>query len=195
MGSDKPFLELRGRTLLARTLDLTKSVTDRVKIVGDPSKFAPFGPAIADVFPGHGPLGGIHRALTDSQTELSLILAVDLPFLDVLLLKYLVKTAAAANAIVTVPRLGDYYQPLCAVYNKQFALLTERALEENRNKIDALFAKIPVRVIDEQELASAGFDANIFRNLNTPDDWEQAKRALGPRAAFIMNSTSQSRNE
>ena len=195
MGSDKAFLELRGRTLLARTLDLAKSVTERVKIIGDPNKFASFGPAIADVFPDHGPLGGIHAALADSQTQWNLILGVDLPFLDALLLKYLVKAAAASNAVVTVPRLGDYYQTLCAIYSKQFALLAERALEENRNKIDALFAKIPLRVIDEQELAAAGFHAILFRNLNTPEDWEQAKRELESRSAFIMNSSSQSRNE
>ena len=178
MGSDKAFLELGGRTLLGRTLDLAKSVTKLVKIVGDPKKFAPFGHVIADVFPGHGPLGGIHAAFASSETALNLVLGIDLPFLDARLLRYLVTQAAASDAIVTVPRVGGYYQTLCAVYRKEFALVAECALAKDKNKIEALFPQVSVRVIEEQELATAGFNSTFFKNLNTPEDWEQAKQAF-----------------
>jgi molybdenum cofactor guanylyltransferase len=178
MGSDKAFLELGGRTLLVRALELAKSIAERVKIVGDPKRFAAFGSVIGDVFPDRGPLGGIHAALADSETPLNLILGVDLPFLDTPLLNYLIKQAAASNVIVTVPRVGDYYQTLCAIYSKEFALVAERALEEGKNKIDLLFSKLSVRLVDEPELADAGFDATFFRNLNTPDDWGEARRTL-----------------
>jgi len=188
MGSDKAFLELGGRTLLARTLELAKRITQRVKIVGDPKKFAPFGHVMADVFPGHGPLGGIHAALASSKTAWNLVLGVDFPFLDARLLHYLVTQAAASDAIVTVPRVGGYYQTLSAVYRQEFALVAERAIETDKNKIDALFPQVSVRVIDEPELAGAGFDSTVFRNLNTPEDWEQAKQAFGLSfPAFMMN--------
>src|ERR1700684_2169053 len=42
MGSDKAFVVLDGRTLLARALELARSVTSEVRIVGDPAKFAEF---------------------------------------------------------------------------------------------------------------------------------------------------------
>lgn len=178
MGSDKAFLELGGRTLLDRALELAKSVTLRVTIVGDAKTLAPFGFVIADVFPGHGPLGGIHAALASSETPLNLVLGIDLPFLDRRLLHDLVTQAAAADAVVTVPRVGGYYQTLCAVYRREFASTAERALEEGKNKIDALFPQVSVRVIEEQELKAAGFDSTLFRNLNTPEDWEQAKQTF-----------------
>src|ERR1700704_3068714 len=81
MGQDKAFLQLGGRTLLDRALDLAKNAVDGVFIVGSAEKFASLGPVVEDIYPGHGPLGGIHAALTRTSTDLNLIIAVDLPFL------------------------------------------------------------------------------------------------------------------
>jgi molybdopterin-guanine dinucleotide biosynthesis protein A len=106
------------------------------------------------------------------------VLGTDLPFLNVRLLYYLVSQATAADAIVTVPRVGGYYQTLCAVYRKEFALIAEHALKKDKNKIDALFPQVSVRVLDQQELAAAGFDSTFFKNVNTPEDWEQAKQTF-----------------
>ena len=63
MGRDKAFVMLQGRTLLARALEVCRTVTSDVRIVGDRKKFAPFAPVVEDVFPGCGPLAGIHAAL------------------------------------------------------------------------------------------------------------------------------------
>ena len=38
MGTDKAFVALDGRTLLARSLDLARSVATDVHVVGDPAK-------------------------------------------------------------------------------------------------------------------------------------------------------------
>jgi molybdopterin-guanine dinucleotide biosynthesis protein A len=80
MGADKAFVEYEGRTLLARALDLTRSVVSGVWIVGSKQKFAALAPVVEDVFRDCGPLGGIHAALLGSFTELNLMLAVDMPF-------------------------------------------------------------------------------------------------------------------
>ena len=121
MGTDKAFLEFRGRSLLARSLDLLRALTTEVRIVGPGEKFAAYGPVIEDVYPGRGPLAGIHAALTASTTELNLILAVDLPLVTEALLRFLIEQAAACAATVTVPRIAGGYQPLCAVYRRAFA--------------------------------------------------------------------------
>ena len=96
MGSDKAFLQFEGRTLLAQALDLLRALTPEVRIVGPAAKFATYGRVIEDVYPGHGPLAGIHAALSASTTELNLILAVDLPFVSESLLRFIVEQADAA---------------------------------------------------------------------------------------------------
>lgn len=177
MGSDKAFVMLDGRTLLARALELARAVTDNVRIVGSTEKFAAFAPVVEDVFRECGPLGGIHAALLASGAEQNLMLAVDLPFVPVTLLQYLVTRARGSDAIATVPRAGGGWQPLCAVYRREFAEDAEMALRAGRYKIGALFAGAKVQALEEEELARAGFAPGLFRNLNTKDDLEAAREA------------------
>jgi len=170
MGTDKAFLLLDERTLLARMLDLARQVSSHVHIVGDPAKFTPFAPTIEDIFPGRGPLGGIHAALRFSPTDLNVILAVDVPFVPPALLDYLISRAQNSDANATLARAAGGFQPLCAVYRRSFADVAEDALRAGRYKIDALFALTDTQVIEEAELGAAGFSRRVFRNLNSPED-------------------------
>jgi molybdopterin-guanine dinucleotide biosynthesis protein A len=174
MGQDKAFLPFEGSTLLDRALAAARAVVPVVRIVGSVQKFQSFAPTVEDQFPDHGPLGGIHAALRSSDCDRNLILAVDMPFLDPTWLVYLLEQSRSSNAVVTLPRGEKGWQPLCAVYRREFADLAEPALQGGRNRIDNLFAQISTRVIDERELASHGFSPDMFRNLNTPDEFERA---------------------
>jgi molybdopterin-guanine dinucleotide biosynthesis protein A len=179
MGADKAFLELAGKPLIVRAVELARETVPEVKIVGDPQKFGAFGPVIDDVYRNRGPLGGIHAALTSSEAEWNLILAVDVPFVPVQFLKYLLTRAESSGATVTVPSIGEYFQPLCAVYRKQFLSSAEQALSEGKNKIDQLFIDVSLCAISEDDMTMNGFDLSIFRNLNTPEEWQAARREFG----------------
>src|ERR1039458_8060619 len=80
MGSDKAFLQLGDETLLSHALKVAGTVAGEVRIVGDAKKFAAFGQVVEDVYRERGPLGGIHGALSNSATELNLMLGVYLLF-------------------------------------------------------------------------------------------------------------------
>jgi len=179
-GVDKAFLEFRGQTLLDRALAVVSEVCDSVRIVGDPARFAMYGPAkyapvVADIFPGCGPLSGIHAALAQSAAELNLMLAVDMPFVTSELLAFLLAAAEKDEALVTVPRTSKGFQPLCAVYRHDFFLAAEQGLRAGKYKIDALFSSVSVRVIEEGDLTAAGFSERIFFNVNTPQDRVEAE--------------------
>jgi molybdopterin-guanine dinucleotide biosynthesis protein A len=146
-----------------------------VRIVGDAKKFAAFGRVVEDVYRDRGPLGGIHGALSSSPTELNLMLAVDLPFVDAKFLKYLLLRARESGAMVTVPRAGGGLQPLCAVYRRGFVDAADESLRDGKNKIDPLFGRVVTCVIEEDELMRAGFSVEMFRNLNTPQELEKAR--------------------
>jgi molybdopterin-guanine dinucleotide biosynthesis protein A len=178
MGRDKAFLELQGRTLLERALVIARSISDEVSIVGQREKFAAFAPVIEDLYPGQGPLAGIHAALTASRSELNFIIALDTPFLDLKFAQYLVEQARQSDATVTVPRVARQAQPLCAVYRREFAAVAEEALRLGKNNIVPLFAAVSTREINDAELRNLAFDRHMFDNLNTPEEWDQAcKRA------------------
>jgi len=177
MGTDKAFVKLEGRSLLERMLALAQTVSPAVHIVGSRQRFAGLGTVVEDIFVGHGPLGGIHAALRTSRTDMNLILAVDMPFVELRFLHYLLESAAAhPAAVVTAPRTSDGWQPLCAVYRRSFADLAEAALVQGKNKIDTLFANIEVCVVGERELTQFGWSPAMFRNVNTPQELDAAQR-------------------
>lgn len=174
MRQDKALLPLRGRTLLEHAMELARAVTPHIRIVGPKAKFG--DAAIEDVYADRGPLGGIHAALTHTTTEFNLVLSVDTPFLSLDFVRFLVTEALRCGTTVTVPHVNDRFQPLCAVYQKSFLELAEGALQQGQNKIDPLFCHTTVRRIDEEELNRLAFDARMFDNLNTPEDYARAQR-------------------
>ena len=177
MGRDKAFVQWQGESLLNRALNASRAVAAEVMIVGQRSKFLSYGPVVEDVFERRGPLAGIHAALAATATELNLILAVDLPLMEPPFLKYLLHCAQATRAIVTLPRVAGRWQPLCAVYRKQFGHRAREALKAGENRIDSLFSDSDVLSIADEEIRGAGFSIDIFRNLNTPEDLREASQS------------------
>lgn len=182
MGRDKALLPFGGRPLLEHMLEVAASVVAPVRIAGDPQALA-YADVLPDAFAGQGPLAGIHTALRASRAPFTLVLAVDMPFLSREFLRFLVTQAQGSAALVTAPRLEDGWQPLCAVYRAEFLPHAERALQAGRNRVDALYAEMPVQEISAASLQERGFTADLFRNLNTPQDWDAAQAELQERAA------------
>ncbi len=180
MGTDKAFLRLGNATLLEHAIALAKEVCETVVLVGDRQRLRPYGWVVQDKFPGQGPLAGIHAALSsDSARHDNLILSVDTPAISAKLLKYLLNKSEAGTAQVTVPMAADHLQTLCAVYRRPFSAVAEEALRDGRNKIDPLFSEVTVQIIHEEELKRLGFSAEIFDNVNTPEDWKRMQQRFG----------------
>ena len=173
MGRDKAMLRLHDQTLLERAQELARSITGQVAIAGSKTKYGPA--AIEDTYPARGPLGGIHAALAATKTDFNLILSVDTPFLTSEFLGFLVAEAVRRGTTVTVPYVSGRFQPLCAVYRREFLALAESALCAGHNKIDPLFCHTTVRRIEEVELIHLAFDPRMFDNLNTPEDFARAQ--------------------
>ena len=178
MGADKAFLQLGGRTLLDRALDVLRTLTPDCHIVGSGAKFELFGPVLEDIYQDRGPLGGIHAALSASTKDLNLVLAVDLPHVPAPFLEFLVDRARKSGAVLTVPRAGGGWQPLCAVYRRDFLPVAEQALNAGKNKIDPLFERVSLAIVEESDLKKTGFSEKIFQNLNTPAEFESAAKGI-----------------
>ena len=190
MGTDKAFLEFGGRTLLLNALELGRGVAQQVRIVGKCTNFGDFGTVVEDIYPHRGPLGGIHAALKSSETDFNMMIGVDLPLLESRFLEYLIASAVQSNAVVTLPQVGGHFEPLCAVYRKELLLPAEQALIAGRNKIDALFTGVTIRKIDDEELAQHHFSSEMFRNVNTPQDWKLAQEEFARRNMYDERQTN-----
>jgi molybdenum cofactor guanylyltransferase len=178
MGQDKAALSLNGPTLLEHALAALRCVCRDVAILGKYELYGTLAPVYEDIFPGCGPLGGIHAALSNSQTQFNIIIAVDTPFIMPEFLSYLVERAITSGAVVTTPEIDDYTQPLCTVYSLDFLPIAEQALGSGSYKIVPLFPRDKTLVVRETELRRFAFAAEMFENLNTPEDMARARRRV-----------------
>ena len=133
MGRDKAVLQLDGRTLLEHALRTVREACGSAVILGSRELYGNYGvEVVEDIYPGCGPLSGIHAALTHTRTEFNLMIAVDTPFLSADFLRFMVERAVEARAMVTTPEIGGYRQPLCSVYSREFLAIAEKALQPQR---------------------------------------------------------------
>ena len=172
MGSDKALLPFGRENLLQLALSKAMQVSATPAIVGDRSRYSSYGRVIEDRFQGCGPLGGIHAALCATQTDLSLVMSVDMPLMTAGFLVWLANLAASGEESAFVPEAQGRRQPLCAVYRRSAQPVIEQALKMGVFKVDHVLRLIPTHYVREEELLEAGFSPDIFCNVNTPEDYE-----------------------
>jgi molybdopterin-guanine dinucleotide biosynthesis protein A len=172
MGSDKAFLPIGDVNLLQLTLAKAKEVAPKTVIVGNRERYAQYGDVIEDIIPGCGPLSGIHAALSSTGSGLNLILSVDMPLMSSDFLRWLLQIGAACDDLAIVPQAQGRTQPLCSVFRRLAQNEVERALRAGEYKVDRLFSIVPTRLISESEWQAAGFPPDIFRNVNTPPEYD-----------------------
>jgi molybdenum cofactor guanylyltransferase len=183
MGMDKGLLEVDGAPLIVRTSQLIDALAGAATVIGRPETYQRLGLlAIADDWPGCGPLGGIATALRASDTEWNLIVACDLPYLTRRWLEFLARRArdSAADAVVPMNERGA--EPLCAMYRNSCEPAIRGALAQGTRKITDGLARIRVEYLEPAEWKSFDSDGLLFKNMNTPADYEEAKTRLAVRA-------------
>ena len=179
MGRAKALLEIGGEPLVLRTARLLESVVGTATVVGGSGRYQPLGlRGIEDDFPGAGPLGGIATALRASEAPWNLILACDLPYLTRDWLEFLVRRAlpSQADAVLPINRLGA--EPLCAIYHKRGEAAVRSAVGRGVRKVTDGLAKLCVDRIEPGEWKAFDSEGLLFKNMNSPEDYEEARIKL-----------------
>ncbi|MEO7273286.1 MAG: molybdenum cofactor guanylyltransferase [Vicinamibacterales bacterium] len=176
-GTIKSTLSIGGARIIDRQLAALRQVADPIFVVtNDPTPFASLGLEIVpDVIPDCGALGGIYTAIVCSPHPRTLVVAGDLPGLQVPLLERLVRSS---EADVVVPRGPQGYEPLCAVYAAACAGPIRTRLEAGDLRASVMPAGVRVEVIGPEDLAAYDPDGLLFVNVNTPHEYERARAVI-----------------
>jgi molybdenum cofactor guanylyltransferase len=195
-GTDKALVKLAGKTVLQRTGELLAGVCEQVSVVAPPRKYTDLPwPIIADRWPGQGPLGGILTALLHanelgSSHELrntghgshSLITSCDMPFLTPQFLAFLGEHASRSQSRVIVPRSATGLEPLCAIWRSDALLAVQSAFDAGVRKVGDAMKHLSMEVLDESAWKRFDTHNRLFWNMNTPADYEEARRLLETEA-------------
>ena len=142
-------------------------------VTNTPEEYAFLGlKCVPDDIQGVGALGGILTALNHSASSRVLIVACDMPLLNVPLLQYMASIPGDFDTLV--PRWNDNGQarvePLHAIYARRCAPIIEKQITEGNLKVTNLFDRINVAYLNEDTIKLYDPLLKSFVNLNTPLD-------------------------
>ena len=183
-GLDKARAEFGGQAMLLRVCDLLMDLAGSVAVVAAPHRYEDFGVAIVeDRWPGEGPLGGIITALlataqAPGAREWNLIVGCDMPFLTRDALRYLVDRALASHADVVVPQSAHGLEPLCACWRTKTRAVLRDSFDAGVRKVTQAMKHCAMEVVDAGDWKRFDSDGRLFWNMNTPADYDEAKRVL-----------------
>lgn len=175
MGRDKSQLILQGETLVERiTRRLAALSDDLILVANAPEPLAGSGVRqIGDVLPGGGALSGLHAGLTVARYEYALVVACDMPFLNLNLLRHM--AGLVSGYAVVVPRWQGELEPLHAFYSRECLPVIEPILAHGGGRIIELYERVSTRYVEPDEIAHFDPEGWSFFNINTPEDWERAR--------------------
>ncbi|MDQ0252877.1 molybdopterin-guanine dinucleotide biosynthesis protein A [Evansella vedderi] len=178
MGTNKALLPIEGKTNIERIFEsLGEGFTDRILVTNSPEEYAPLLPEdvkiVSDVYPGLGPLSGIHAGLLATAAEYNVVVACDMPFVSRQLGQLLVQKSKGYQAVV--PRFRGMRQPLFAVYHKSMTGDIERFLQGNDFRVNNLWGKVNTLWVEEDDLSTIPEIELAFYNMNYPEEYEKVK--------------------
>ena len=181
LGTDKTVVAFGGKRLTEIVLEAVSVVADDVVIVTNSPQLFSGLPArfTQDVQVGAGPLGGILSGLLVSEQLYNLVVACDMPFLNVELLRYM--SSQTEGYDVVIPRLEGWLEPLHAIYSKACIEPIRALLDQGNFKILEFLGEVRVRYIEQEEIERFDPLHLSFLNINTPEDLQRARDELERR--------------
>jgi molybdopterin-guanine dinucleotide biosynthesis protein A len=170
MKADKANLPIPGGTLIRRVLLQVEGMFDEVfvSVSRGQAVDASGCRTIEDAAPGQGPLAGILAGLKAAKNEVCVVLACDIPDIDIDFLKQLIAKAQGFDIVVPVSCRG-LFEPLFAVYRRSVIPEIEALVQARDFSILTLFDRCRTCKVRLK-------DSGWLRNLNTPEDYEKYLR-------------------
>ncbi len=174
MGRPKALIEVEGVALIERTVGVARCMSEEVVLLGTPPFALPTliadVPIIPDRPSGVGPLGGLSALLAARPEADCIMLACDMPHLDVALLRRLAVGEVDCDAVVCRATQADVsdgpqWHPCCGLYRPSALPAVQAALVSGRYGLRELLKKLRVRPVDLVE-----DEARWVENWNAPED-------------------------
>lgn len=189
MGQNKSLMKIGETTVIELIHEKLKPLFKEIALItNDIDDYAFMKvPMYTDIYPGRGPLSGIHSALKNSTTFRNFIISCDIPLMKSEMIEYLVNYNT--HYPITIAKADGFIQQLCGVYTKECLPVAENILkesleEESRTgdqkkrgcRVLELINKIGAEVINAQTLQF--YEKDMYFNMNKKEEFEFVKQKL-----------------
>ena len=179
LGRNKLVETVGEKMLLHRVLDVLSVLGREVIIVAsenirlpDISSY-PQARIVDDFYPGRGLLGGIYTGLAATESDYNFVVASDMPFLNVNLLRHMLSLADGADLVAF--REGDRFEPLHAVYSRRCLDALAGLMRHDNARILEIVDSVKTRYLAPEDLAAMDPMRLSFFNINTENDLTRAR--------------------
>lgn len=167
MGRHKGFCKINKEAFISLIAKTLSPFSNEIILVSNIQAYDTFGlKRIEDIYPGKGPIAGIHTALNYTSTEKNIIVSCDIPSISPHLIQRLLDEEDGQDVIHLATEKDA--MPLIALYKKSSLNHFKNKLENNELKLkDALKGlKVKSVQVDKEE-------EKFLANINTPQQLKE----------------------
>ncbi len=175
-GCNKALLTIGQESLIERQLrEASQTSSDIIVVANDPGfaerlrELAPLVRTVPDVYPGEGPLAGVHAGFRAAISPYVWLLGCDQPYPSAAAADYLLRRLTPGSAQGAVPLIGDRLQPLHAVYRREAGTVAEKLLQAGKRRLREWLERFELQAVGENELQEAGFSLALADDIDTPE--------------------------
>lgn len=193
MGRDKATLPFGPETMLQRVVRLLGDVVparNTVVVAAAEQSLPPLPEGIVialDLRPARGPMEGLAAGLRSLPTtvDAAYVTSCDVPLLSVAFVRRMFEwldepgASGSVRYDIAVPKENEHHHPLAAVYRPSVLSAVERLLDADRLRPRFLFDEVSTREVPVDDLRAVDPDLDTLKNLNTPEDYQNALRSAG----------------
>lgn len=181
LGKDKAMLKLDGKCMMLWSIACKlATISNEVIIATDGRRYQDLDDIkvrwAADVYPGAGSLVGLYSGLKEARSNFALVVACDMPFVNLELLRYMI--SLPRDYAILLPKIGSGVEPLHAIYSKECLPHIENLLEMGHKKIRDLYPRVRIRYLSEEEIDKYDPWHRSFFNINTPQELAEAQELM-----------------
>ena len=186
LGRNKALEIIDGQPMITGVIEKIQKITSSiVVIVNDVERGIllpiPEGISIVeDVFPDKGSLGGIYTGLISSSTEWTMVVACDMPFINLGLMRHMI--SQTPNHDVVIPVISGRPETMHALYSKKCTESIASNITKNDLKITRFFENVRVHFVEDDELMRFDTSGISFFNVNTESDLAEARQVINQRS-------------
>ena len=184
MGMDKSFLMIDEKPMIERIYEIMgKHFKNILLISNEPHKYNYLNANVfRDIYPGLGPLSGIHSGLTNSNSQINFFISSDMPFVTADVILYLLDNHSSHDIVLS--KSNDFINTTCGVYSKNCIdkseeLLKNSVADQNSKssiKLRDLIHACNTLVLDIEK--QFFFNTDLMFNMNSYEDYLYAKSKL-----------------
>lgn len=172
-GSNKALAMVAGKPMISHAIAVLESLfSEHLIVTNAPEEYGFTGwNSTMDIYPGAGPLAGIHAALSWVQSDKIFVVGCDMPFIQQDLIEFI--CSKKDNYDVVIPQTQKGVEPLHALYHKNCLAKIQTDLQSKQRRLHLFLDHVNTRIIPWEDIAKLDPQQTSFRNINHQSDLQE----------------------